>query len=1038
MKKIYLSLVTVSLCAASIGQSVIQEAVTFKHLDQTGPKTTPMLNLSEKGATLFSWDFSDPYVNWTRSNTSSPAQGFWFPNDPEVGPVAALNPAGMATAANGFAYINSDSSGNAATQNASLTLATAVDLSANPLVSLEFQQTYKTYQDTRTVRVSGDNGATWTDYTITDGTTPTGQNSDNPVMTSINISAVAGGQSQVLIEFNYQASWGWYWAIDDIKITETDADDLIVRSSKWGSLERPYFSIPITQVAPIDFSAEIENVGYLEQTNTVLTADINFGTFTGTSAAVTVPVGGTDSIFTTTPFTPSAIGTHTITMTVAATNADATPTNNVVTDAFEVVAATGQYGRDRGVYEGQGGGADGADASSTAFEAGSIFDIFADQQVFGIDVVIGTNTPAGTIIYGKLYVFDAGVGDYVYLDETPEYTTTQADADNNVTITLPLFTSPTLTAGQTALPMVGCYSEFYYGRSGVSEAQTSYILYGGLNGAGAQYYTTQTPMVRMNFDPNLIPTVNFAGSAVTVNESAGTVTAILNISDAPASATTVEVDLGEASTADYGLDFLYTSLTVTFPAGSTASQTVTFYILDDGIVETSENIVLNLQNPNGLSIGTNSSYIVTITDNDLNPTVSFNTSSVTVNENVGTVTLDVTLIDPNANPTTVEVALGASTATNGVDFNYTSPTTVTFPTGSSATQTVTLTIIDDAIVETSESVVLNLENPTNNATIGAVSQHAITITDNDVALDPVVTFDLASVTVNEDVGTVTVQVDIANPNANSTTVNVALGASTATNGSDFNYTTPTTVTFPAGSSASQTVMLTIIDDVVVELSENVVLNLENTTNNATIGAVSQHAIIITDNDVASNPVVTFDLATVTVNEDVGTVTVDIALLSENGNATSVDVVLGASTATNGDDFNYTTPTAVTFPAGSSTTQTVTLTIIDDIDIEGDENIVLSLQNPTNSATIGSNDTQTITVVDNDAADPVISFNTSATTVNESAGTISVQVDIANPNSNTISVDVSLGASTAINGSDFSFNPTMVTFPAGSMLHKPLL
>ena len=111
MKKIYLSLVTVSLCAASIGQSVIQEAVTFKHLDQTGPKTTPMLNLSEKGATLHSWDFSDPYVNWTRSNTSSPAQGFWFPNDPEVGPVAALNPAGMATAANGFAYINSDSSG---------------------------------------------------------------------------------------------------------------------------------------------------------------------------------------------------------------------------------------------------------------------------------------------------------------------------------------------------------------------------------------------------------------------------------------------------------------------------------------------------------------------------------------------------------------------------------------------------------------------------------------------------------------------------------------------------------------------------------------------------------------------------------------------------------------------------------------------------------------------------------------------------------------------------------------------------------------
>ncbi len=44
-------------------------------------------------------------------------------------------------------------------------------------------------------------------------------------------------------------------------------------------------------------------------------------------------------------------------------------------------------------------------------------------------------------------------------------------------------------------------------------------------------------------------TVNFAESAITVDESAGTVTATVNISDAPASATSVEVDLGEASTA---------------------------------------------------------------------------------------------------------------------------------------------------------------------------------------------------------------------------------------------------------------------------------------------------------------------------------------------------------------------------------------------------------------------------------------------------------------------------------------------------------
>ena len=59
-------------------------------------------------------------------------------------------------------------------------------------------------------------------------------------------------------------------------------------------------------------------------------------------------------------------------------------------------------------------------------------------------------------------------------------------------------------------------------------------------------------------------------------------------------------------------------------------------------------------------------------------------------------------------------------ATIGIDFTYTT-TTVTFPAGSSTTQTVFLGIID-AIVETSENIVLNLQNPTNGATIGSMPQ----------------------------------------------------------------------------------------------------------------------------------------------------------------------------------------------------------------------------------------------------------------------------------------------------------------------------
>ena len=60
--------------------------------------------------------------------------------------------------------------------------------------------------------------------------------------------------------------------------------------------------------------------------------------------------------------------------------------------------------------------------------------------------------------------------------------------------------------------MVGCYSEFYYGTSGTSEEQTCYIMYPTAGGSGSQYYTTSTPMVRLNFDPSLGVSENVAGN----------------------------------------------------------------------------------------------------------------------------------------------------------------------------------------------------------------------------------------------------------------------------------------------------------------------------------------------------------------------------------------------------------------------------------------------------------------------------------------------------------------------------------------------
>ncbi len=107
-------------------------------------------------------------------------------------------------------------------------------------------------------------------------------------------------------------------------------------------------------------------------------------------------------------------------------------------------------------------------------------------------------------------------------------------------------------------------------------------------------------------------------------------------------------------------------------------------------------------------------------------------------------------------------------------------------------------------------------------------------------------------TIDEDGGSQSVSVSISNPDpTNATSVDVVLTGGTATNGTDISTYITQTLTFPASSSANQSISITIIDDPDIEASENLVFELQNVTggNNAFIGIPSQHTLTIVDNEV---------------------------------------------------------------------------------------------------------------------------------------------------------------------------------------------
>ena len=127
-------------------------------------------------------------------------------------------------------------------------------------------------------------------------------------------------------------------------------------------------------------------------------------------------------------------------------------------------------------------------------------------------------------------------------------------------------------------------------------------------------------------------------------------------------------------------------------------------------------------------------YAADIISTNANPFVGFATAFASVNEGDGTLEVPVFINSGNANMTSVDVIVStASTAVQGQDFTFTTPTTVTFAGGvSEDTMMISVPITDDMEQEGLEQIVLAMINPTNSAEIVAgLEFYNVSLFDND-------------------------------------------------------------------------------------------------------------------------------------------------------------------------------------------------------------------------------------------------------------------------------------------------------------------
>jgi hypothetical protein len=114
--------------------------------------------------------------------------------------------------------------------------------------------------------------------------------------------------------------------------------------------------------------------------------------------------------------------------------------------------------------------------------------------------------------------------------------------------------------------------------------------------------------------------------------------------------------------------------------------------------------------PTGATLGANTSYTHTITNDDA-PTISFATTTGAANEgNSGTQTVNVTANLSSAATTAVTVPITYSgTATSGTDYSAT--TNLISIAAGATTGTASFSVIGDTTIESNETVILTMGNP---------------------------------------------------------------------------------------------------------------------------------------------------------------------------------------------------------------------------------------------------------------------------------------------------------------------------------------
>ncbi|WP_395373119.1 DUF4397 domain-containing protein [Marinicella sp. W31] len=219
-----------------------------------GDGTSAMLPLEAPIMTVFSEDFSDGSVpaGWNNQDTGPTTNALWtWCADPADDRTTAgcprvwddgLNqqlPFAASTSTNGFVTLDSDFYGSI--DHVSELTTPSIDLSDAVVATVNFESHIGVFTENAdpnaVLRVSTDGGTAWTSFVVFPGLL-TGNPpvpgsvrwSFNPNISSIDISSIAAGESDVLLQWQWTGNFEYQWSLDDVSVVTASDPDIIFKN----------------------------------------------------------------------------------------------------------------------------------------------------------------------------------------------------------------------------------------------------------------------------------------------------------------------------------------------------------------------------------------------------------------------------------------------------------------------------------------------------------------------------------------------------------------------------------------------------------------------------------------------------------------------------------------------------------------------------------------------------------------------------------------------------------------------------------------